>query len=233
MRWRSKCKRELRLVQFGDNITLQASGVHAHAHETQHCLSVATLTSIHEAVQHNVTQSSTEIRRTVSREERHLTVLHQRKVQRVVVKERSKVMEAMAPPEVGFSMRSHIGSIKQYAHENDMRRLVARHSDEADSFHLDLHHFCVLATTFSDESQEFSMFYATPYMLLTTLRVVISEWPLNVFVDLTHGFCANKVKMIGYGVNTIGWKFMPIMMGTIPDNPGEPSEMYTSAWEIY
>ena len=70
-------------------------------------------------------------------------------------------------------------------------------------------------------------------MLLTTLRVVISEWPLNVFVDLTHGFCANKVKMIGYGVNTIGWEFLPIMMGTIPDNPGEPSEMYTSAWEIY
>ena len=103
MRWRSQCKRELRLVQFGDNITLQASGVHSHAHETQHRMSVATLTSIHEAVQHNVTQSSTEIRRTVSREERHLTVLHQRKVQRVVVKERSKVMEAMAPPEVGFS----------------------------------------------------------------------------------------------------------------------------------
>jgi hypothetical protein len=142
-----------------------------------------------------------------------------------VVKERSKVMEAMAPPGVGFSMRSTLGSIKQYAHENDMRRLVARHSDEADSFHLDLHHFCVLATTFSDESQEFSMFYATPYMLLTTLRVVISEWPLNVFVDLTHGFCANKVKMIGYGVNTIGWKFMPIMMGTIPDNPGEPGSL--------
>jgi hypothetical protein len=70
-------------------------------------------------------------------------------------------------------------------------------------------------------------------MLMTTLRVLISGWPLNVFVDLTHGFCLNKVKMIGYGVNTIGWKFMPIMMGTIPDNPGEPSEMYTSAWEHY
>jgi hypothetical protein len=70
-------------------------------------------------------------------------------------------------------------------------------------------------------------------MLLTPLRVVISEWPLNVFVDLTHGFCANKVKMIGYGVNTIGWNFMPIMMGTIPDNPGEPSQMYTSAWEVF
>ena len=130
-------------------------------------------------------------------------------------------------------MRCNMGSIRQYAHENNMCRLVERHSDQADSFHLDLHHFCVLSATFSDESRDFSMFYATPYMLLSTLRVMISGWPLNVFVDLTHGFCMNKVKMIGYGVNSIGWKFMPIMMGTIPDNPGEPSEMYTSAWETY
>ena len=74
MRWRSKCTRELRLVQYAGNITLQASGVHSHQQETPHRLSVGTLTSIHEAVHHNVTQSTTEIRRTVSREETHLTV---------------------------------------------------------------------------------------------------------------------------------------------------------------
>ena len=99
MRWRSKCTRELRLVQYAGNITLQASGVHSHQQETPHRLSVGTLTSIHEAVHHNVTQSSTDIRRTVSREETHLTVTHQRKVQRAVIKERSKVIEDMATPE--------------------------------------------------------------------------------------------------------------------------------------
>jgi hypothetical protein len=114
-------------------------------------LSVGTLTSIHEAVQHNVTQSATEIRRTVSRKETHLTVKHHKQIQRVVVKERNKVIGEMAPPEVGFSMRTSMGSIRQYAHENDMRRLVERHADEDDSFHLDIHHFCVLSATFSDE----------------------------------------------------------------------------------
>ena len=80
MRWRSKCTRELRLVQYAGNISLQGSGVHSHQQETPHRLSVGTLTSIHEAVHHHVTQFSTEIRRTVSREETHLTVKHHRKL---------------------------------------------------------------------------------------------------------------------------------------------------------
>ena len=210
MRWRSGCKRELRLTKFGETITMHATGVHSHEQETHHRLSVSTLTSIRQAVQQDFTQSTTDIRRSITREHTHLSVHHQRKVQRRVVKERSMVIEAMAPPEVGFSMRGTLGSIKQYAQDNDLRTLIRRHNDDADSFHLDLHQFCVLHSEFSDATQEFSMFYASAYMLLTPLRVVISEWPLNVFVDLTHGFCANKVKMIGYGVNTLGWAFVNI-----------------------
>jgi len=59
MKWRSSCQRELRIVHYCDNITMQASGVHSHAEENKHCFSMSTLTSIQEAVKHNVTQLKT------------------------------------------------------------------------------------------------------------------------------------------------------------------------------
>jgi hypothetical protein len=163
------------------------------------------MSSIATAVRHDVTKSSTEIRRIVTKEGSPLTVKDNRKVRRAVLKARVSHLEAMAPVETGFAMRNTIGSIRQYARDNCMRTVLARHADKTDSFHQNLHQFFVVHSSFSAGNLDFSMFYATPWMLLTVLRVIISEWPLNIFVGLTHRFCANKVKMIGYGVNTLGF----------------------------
>jgi hypothetical protein len=107
-----------------------------------------------------------------------------------------------------------------------MRTVVAKPGDTSNSLHLNLHQFFVVQPSFSAESLDFRMFYATPWMLLTVLRILISEWPLNIFVDMTHRFCTNKVKMIGYGVNTVGFRYMHIMIGTTTDSKGEPASMY-------
>jgi len=116
-----------------------------------------------------------------------------KKVHRAVIKARAKAIAQNAPVETGFAMRNTIGSIKQYACDNDMRKLLARHKNTADTYHQDLHQFFVLDSSFSYESTDFNMYYATPSMMLTALRVVISEWPLNIFVDLTHCICAKFV----------------------------------------
>ncbi len=71
MKWRFRCKRELRLTKFGETITMQASGVHSHEQET---LSVSTLTSIRQAVQQNFTQSTTDIRRSIAHENTHTSL---------------------------------------------------------------------------------------------------------------------------------------------------------------
>jgi hypothetical protein len=228
MYWRSKCNRQLRIVSSGDSVKLSASGNHTHAETSTKRLSIATMTSITSAVRQDVTKSCTEIRRIVTSEESPLTIHDDRKVRRAVVKARARHLERMAPVETGFAMRNTIGSIREYARDNDMRTVVARHGDTSDSFHLNLHQFFVVHSSFSAGSLDFNMFYATPWMLLTVLRVIISEWPLNIFVDLTHRFCANKVKMIGYGVNTLGFRYMHIMIGTIPDSNGEPASISRS-----
>ena len=202
-----------------------------HDEETKHRLTVKTLTSIRTAVKHNITKSATEIRRVVCCEETPLDVRDHRKVQRAVVKARDKEIQAAAPLEIGFSMRGTLGSIKQYAAENDMKATLAKHSDAADSFHLGLRHMFVISSEFNPANKNFSMFYSSPWMLLTTLRVVASEWPLNIFVDLAHGVCAHDVKLIGFGINTLGWNYKCIMFGTIPNSKGEPAEMYRDAWE--
>jgi hypothetical protein len=193
----------MRVVFSGNSVKLYASGTHSHSEETKHRLSIATMTSITSAVRHDVTKSSTEIRRIVTNEGSPFTANDNRKVRRAVVKARARHLEEMAPVETGFAMRNTIGSIRQYASDNCMRTVLTRHADTADSFHQNLHQFFVVHSSFSAGTLDFSMFYATPWMLLTVLRVIISEWPLTIFVDLTHQFCANKVKMIGYGVNTL------------------------------
>ena len=218
---------------MGNTVRLSASGAHSHTEQTKKRLSMETVTSIVSAVRHDVTRSSTEIRRFVSTEEAPLSIHDDRKVKRAVAKARNRQLQAMSPVETGFAMRNTLGSIKQYARDNDMRTVLARHGNTRDSFHLNLHQFFVLHSSFSAESLDFDMFYATPWMLLTVLRVIISEWPLNVAVDLTHRFCTNKVKMIGYGVNTLGFNYRHIMIGTIPDSPGEPASMYDHAWDTF
>ena len=126
MNWRSKCPRQIRIVRQGKSIELHSSRKHLHDEETKHRLTVKTLTSIRTAVKHNITKSATEIRRVVCCEETPLDVRDHRKVQRAVVKARDKEILAAAPLEIGFSMRGTLGSIKQYAAENDMKATLAK-----------------------------------------------------------------------------------------------------------
>lgn len=80
MNWRSQCKRQLRIVRCGNSVKMSGSGVHSHSQETRHRLTVATMTSITSAVRHNLTKSSSEIRRSVSTEEAPLTPKDMKKV---------------------------------------------------------------------------------------------------------------------------------------------------------
>ena len=131
--------------------------MHSHDEETKHRLTVKTLTSIRTAVKHNITKSATEIRRIVCSEETPLDVRQHKKVQRAVVKARDKEIQAAAPLELGFTMRGTLGSVKQYAVENDMKATLARHADAADSFHLWLHRMFVISSEFHQVDRNFSV----------------------------------------------------------------------------
>jgi hypothetical protein len=90
----------------------------------------------------------------------------------------------------------------------------------------------VASSMFEDDSTDFSMFFSNIFMLTTVLRILESGWALNFAVDLFHRFCTADVKMIGYGMITLGGKHNPVIFGTIPDKHGESKLMYQSAWQV-
>jgi hypothetical protein len=125
-----------------------------------------------------------------------------------------------------------IGTLKDYADKHDMKKLIMKHNDDQDSYHMGSFDMFVAASVFEEDSTDFSMFFSNIFMLTTVLRILESGWALNFAVDLFHRFCTADVKMIGYGMITLGGKHHPVIFGTIPDKHGESMRMYQSAWQV-
>ena len=188
--------------------------------------------SIQIAVHADVRQSVNSIRRNVSTEEEPLNVTKSSAVRRVVRRAKEYEMKGKSPVDRGFVPHGDLGTLKEYASNHSMAKLIKRHNDSADSYHLKYNAMFVVSSMFEEDSTDFSMFFANTFMLTTVFRILESGWPLNFAVDLFHRFCTADVKMIGYGMITQGWRHNPVVLGTIPDKHGESKRMYQSAWQV-
>ena len=142
-------------------------------------------------------------------------------------------MRTSSPIGQGFPNTDNLGDVRRYARESTMERMMSKHRDDKDPFHIGMHDMMVCGQQFSETSTDFSIFYTNIWFLLTAFRVMISGWGLNIFTDLFHRFCTAKVKMICYGCCSLGYRLNPLMFGTVPDEKGEPECMYTSTWNIF
>jgi hypothetical protein len=134
---------------------------------------------------------------------------------------------------LGFPNTDNMGDVQKYAKDHDMTELLKKHAAADDPFHIRMHDMFVIGKNFAAASLDFSLYFSNVWFLLTVFRVMISGWGLNVFTDLFHRFCTAKVKMICYGVCSIGYRLNPLMFGTIPDSHGESEEMYTVTFAVF
>ena len=188
--------------------------------------------SIEVAVHADVRQSVNSIRRNISTEEEPIQATKTAAVRRVVRRAKEHEMKSKSPVERGFVPNGDIGTLKEYASHHSMAKLIKRHNDNTDTFHLNYYTMFLASSMFYDDSTDFSMFFTNIFMLTTVFRIHESGWPLNFAVDLFHRFCTADVKMIGYGMLTLGGRHNPVLFGTIPDKHGESKRMYQSAWKV-
>jgi hypothetical protein len=141
-------------------------------------------------------------------------------------------MSTKSPVNRGFVPNGGIGTLKEYGFNHSMQKLISKQNDSQDPYHMGSFDMFVASSNFEDHSTDFSMFFTNIFMLTTILRILESGWALNFAVDLFHRFCTADVKMIGYGMITLGGKHHPALFGTIPDKHGESKLMYQSAWQV-
>ena len=235
MQYKANCPVQMKLVVSGHNVRVLQNFEHTtehHATETEHRLTVSMIQSIQVAVHSDVRQSVNKIRRHISTEEEPCEVSKFQCVRRVVKRAKQEEMKVKSPVERGFVPNGGIGTIKEYAYNHSMKKLIMKHKDSQDSYHMGFFDMFVASSIFEDDSTDFSMFFSNSFMLTTVLRILESGWPLNFAVDLFHRFCTADVKMIGYGMITLGGKHHPVLFGTIPDKHGESKRMYQSAWQV-
>jgi hypothetical protein len=237
MRKRAYCESELRLTVSDTSVILEESIPHdsdSHKEQTKHRLSLEVVDNIHDCIQTDMKMSATQVQRTVARYvEDDIGVASQQKIRRIVKSAKAQVMQESSVLGCGFPNTDKIGDVHQYARDHDMKALITKHNDPADSFHLGLHDMFIIGQEFSHMSVEFSLFFSSVWFLLTTFRAMIAGWGINIFTDLFHRFCTAKVKMICFGQCGVGYRLNPLMFATIPDVRGESEELYTRTFQVF
>jgi hypothetical protein len=101
----------------------------------------------------------TDVRRAVSRTIESVDVEFQSRVRRIVNNARSEVMRTSSPIGQGFPNTDNLGDVRRYARESTMERMMAKHRDDQDPFHIGMHDMMVCGQQFSETSTDFSIFY--------------------------------------------------------------------------
>jgi hypothetical protein len=198
---------QVRVVVSSNNVRVLQNIEHVeehHATQTEHRLSVSMIQSIEVAVQANARQSVNKIRRSLSTDQEQFEAAKFQSVKRVVRRAKEREMSSKSPIQRGFVPNGGIGTLKDYSDKHDMKKLLIKHNDDQDSYHMGSFDMFVASSVFEEDSTDFSMFFSNIFMLTTILRILESGWELNFAVDLFHRFCTADVKMIGYGMITLG-----------------------------
>ena len=127
------------MVVSGNAVSLQRNFEHTlehHVYETEHRLSVSVIRSIEVAVHSDVRQSVTLIRGNVSTEDDPIQIQQNDRVRRVVQRARKEEMQHRSPVERGFVPNGDLGTLKKFTEDNAMTKLIKKHNNVEDSFHL-------------------------------------------------------------------------------------------------
>jgi hypothetical protein len=123
-------------------------------------------------------------------------------VSRLTRRERAAVLEETVP---GIKLDGSEGSMNELADSLSLEKLLARHNDPNDSFHMDEHQVICVGHQFSD-GVRFATF-STQSMLNNMARAKNCKWQAQGHTDGAFNWCGKEIALIGFGMNSMGAHF--------------------------
>jgi hypothetical protein len=126
-------------------------------------------------------------------------------VARIVRKTRAEVLQDRVP---GITLDGSEGSMNRLADSISLVKLLKRHNDPADSYHMDEHEVVCVGHQFSDGVRFMSL--TTPHLLLNMARAKNCGWQAQGHFDAAFNWCGKEIALIGFGMNSMGAHFNPV-----------------------
>ena len=142
-----------------------------------------------------------------------------RQAQRLVYRQRRNLSTLHAQ---GERLDDTNGSMTRLGARLDLQALIARHNDPANDYHLDLHKVVCIGSQWSDGVSFMEL--TTMHLLLNIGRAMQSGWELQVQADGSFEFCASKLGVIIFGVNSLRHIFRPVSWALVPSESSEAFE---------
>ena len=107
----------------------------------------------------------------------------------------------------------------------DLAHLIAKHNDEGDYFHFDLHTIICIGSQWKGGVTFTELIM--PHLMFHLGRAIQCEWELQIQLDGSFAFCSAEIGVIVFGVNSLGSVFKQVSWSIVPN---ESSEAFTYAY---
>jgi hypothetical protein len=153
----------------------------------------------------------------------------QKAVVRFVRNEREKIMAARIP---GIVLDGTEGSMNRLADSICLIKLIARHNDPADDFHMDEHQAVQVSHQFKD---------GVTFMVLSTLHLLnnMACWDHCKFAtqghfDGTFNWCNRDFALIAFGMISMGAHYNPVSISIVnSDSKSSLERSYDTTYAMY
>ncbi len=134
----------------------------------------------------------------------------QNAVARLVRRQRKEIMAERVP---GIDLDSSEGAMNRLAESISLEKLLARHNDPADEFHMDEHQVVQVGYQFKDGVT--FLCATTPHLLNNLARADNCKFEVQGHFDGAFGWCSRDFALLGFGVNSMGAHFNPVSMSIV------------------
>jgi hypothetical protein len=139
-----------------------------------------------------------------------------RSAQRLIAQERRSLALSHTS---GVQLDTSNGAMTQLGDKMALEKLIARHNDPDDDYHLNLHQVVCIGNQWK-KGVTF-MEVSTPHFLFNAGRAMQTGWELQVQADGSFDFCAAKLGVIVFGVNSLRGIFRPVSWSLVPNESSE------------
>jgi hypothetical protein len=129
-----------------------------------------------------------------------------RAASRLVRRERQEVLSGDLLE--GITIDGSNGAMTQVCEALSLPRLIARHNDPHDAFHLDAHQPVCCGYQFEDGVTYMTI--STLHLLINLARAKNAQDEVQGHIDGSFGYCVKDFCLIGFGVNRLGAHFNPV-----------------------
>jgi hypothetical protein len=134
----------------------------------------------------------------------------QKAVNRLVRRERKEIMAERVP---GIDLDTTEGAMNRLAESISLEKLLARHNDPADDFHMDEHQVVQVGYQFKHGVTFMCM--TTPHLLNNLARADNCKFEVQGHFDGAFGWCDRDFALLGFGVNSLGAHYNPVSISIV------------------